>query len=123
MAPALFVLFVLNRRPGKRFGGRAGVLNWLPSGLLHAGLLAWNALARASDRRAGTDWSTYGWMLYFRRAAQPNAQEDPAEANVCIACGSSHPEAWLLQTGRVRGRAPRRYPCPSCGALNLFFKS
>lgn len=113
----------LNRQPGRRFGGRASVLNWLPAGLLRGALLAWNALVRAADRRLGTRWSIYGWMLYFRRAAEPAPQQDPAEPNVCIACGSSHPGGWLLETGRVRGRAFRCYDCPSCGALNLFFKS
>ncbi len=111
----------LNRRPGQRFGGRARLLNWLPAALLRGALLAWNALARAADRRLGSRWSAYGWLFYFDRGAGLEAQEEPAEPNVCIACGSSHSAGWLAGTGRVRGRVLRRYDCPTCGARNLFF--
>lgn len=112
----------LNRRPGQWFGGRSQVLNWAPARLLRAAVLAWNALARAADRRLGTRWSAYGWLFYFARIADGEGEQDPAQPNVCIQCGSSHDARWLLDTGRVRGRALlRRYDCPTCGALNLFF--
>lgn len=111
----------LNRRPGQRFGGRARPLNWLPAPLLRGFLLAWNAVARTADRRLGTRWSVYGWLLEFRRGG--GAIEAPPEPNVCIRCGSSHPAAWLMAQGAVSGRLLRQYHCPDCGALNLFFNA
>lgn len=111
----------LNRRPGQRFGGRAQALNWVPGRLLRAALLAWNALARAVDCRLGARWGTYGWLFYFGRNASVEAQQDPPQPNVCIQCGSSHDAAWLLSLGGVRGRIFRRYNCPTCATLNLFF--
>ena len=111
----------LNRQPGQRFGGRARPLNWVPAPLLRGLLLAWSALARATDRRLGTRWSVYGWLLEFRREAPGAAIEAPPEPNVCIQCGSSHSAAWLMAQGAVGGRLLRRYRCPACKALNLFF--
>jgi len=111
----------LNRKPGQRFGGRALPLNWIPAPLLGSFLLAWNAITHAADRRLGTRWSVYGWVLEFRRDAADGAVEEPPEPNVCIQCGSSHPAAWLKAQGAVSGRLLRRYCCPDCKALNLFF--
>jgi SAM-dependent methyltransferase len=111
----------LNRKPGQRFGGRARPLNWLPAPLLRSFLLAWNAIARATDRRLGARWSVYGWLLEFRRDAADGAVEEPPEPNVCIQCGSSHPAAWLKAQRAVSGRLLPRYRCPNCKALNLFF--
>jgi len=111
----------LNRRPRQRFGGRARVLNWAPAPLLRAGLLAWNALARTADRRLGLRWSAYGWLFCFTRHAQGETQQEAAQPNVCIQCGSGHEAAWLRGSGCVRGRVLRHYDCPTCGALNLFF--
>ena len=113
----------LNRRPGQRFGGRAQPLNWIPSALLAAALLGWNALARFADRHLGTRCSVYGWLFQFTRACSGDLQvtiEDPPQPNVCIQCGASHDAAWLISKGCVRGRMLRRYRCPSCAALNLF---
>jgi SAM-dependent methyltransferase len=117
----------LNRQPGQRFGGRARPLNWVPPPLLGSFLLAWNALAHAADRRLGARWSVYGWQFEFRSSTglQPvsaSAIEQPPEPNVCIQCGSSHPAAWLKARGAVGGRLLRRYRCPDCKALNLFFR-
>jgi SAM-dependent methyltransferase len=111
----------LNRQPGQRFGGRARPLNWMPAPLLGSFLLAWNAIARAADRRLGARWSVYGWQFEFRREAADGAVEEPPEPNVCIQCGSSHSGAWLKAQGAVGGRLLRRYRCPDCKALNLFF--
>jgi len=112
----------LNRKPGQRFGGRARPLNWIPAPLLGSFLLAWNAVARAAERRLGARWSVYGWVLEFRREAAGAAVEESPEPNVCIRCGSSHPAAWLKAQGAVGGRLLRRYRCPDCKALNLFFR-
>ena len=58
---------------------RAQVLNWGPSRFLRTTLLAWNALARAADRRLGTRWSTYGWLFHFSRQVGREVSEDPAQ--------------------------------------------
>ena len=112
----------LNRQPGQRWGGRAQVLNWAPPRFLRVTLLAWNALARAADRRLGTCWSTYGWLFHFSRQGGQEVSEDPAEPNVCIRCGSSHDAAWLRALGRVRGKVLPRYDCSTCGTLNPDFR-
>lgn len=111
----------LNRQPGKRFGGRARMLNWVQASLLRINLLGWNALARAADRRLGTRWSVYGWMLCFRSGGLEFTTEEPGQRNVCIQCGSAHDAAWLIAQGHIRGRLLHRYDCPACGAFNLFF--
>lgn len=111
----------LNRIPGQRFGGRAQVLNWVPTRLLRGVLLVWNAVTRAADRHLSAGWSVYGWLFHFSRQAGPEVQEDPPEPNVCIRCGSSHGASWLRGLGVVRGRLLPRYHCPTCGTLNLFF--
>lgn len=111
----------LCRRPGQRFGGRAAPLNWVPAPLLRGLLLAWSALARSADRHLGTRWTAYGWQFEFRPDAAGTPVRQSGERNVCIACGCVHPAAWLVEQGAVRGRFVRRYRCPACGALNLFF--
>ncbi len=111
----------LSRWRGQRFGGRAAPLNWVPAPLLHGLLLCWNGLARSVDRYLGTRWTAYGWQFEFRPDAAGTPVRQSGQRNVCIACGAVHPAAWLVEQGFVRGRYIRRYRCPSCNALNLFF--
>ncbi len=85
--------------------------------LLRAG--TW--LLRKLDAALGTRWSVYGWAYYFGEFPE-GAPETEAAKNVCIRCGSGHPEAWLEARGAVERRwfGPARYACPACGTRNYF---
>jgi len=76
-------------------------------------VLTW--LLRGLDRRLGTRLSYYGWAFYFGGAHPP--EPDEPWVNVCVRCGSGHPEAFLRRQGAVRKLTWR---CPACGGFNLW---
>jgi SAM-dependent methyltransferase len=84
-------------------------------------VLTW--FLRWFDRCFGTRLSRYGWSFRFG----DTGPEEPAKpwVNVCVRCGSGHPEAYLRKTstasesGAVRRRFLETYRCPQCGAFNL----
>jgi SAM-dependent methyltransferase len=81
----------------------------------HEGFLAvFTWVLRWLDRLLGTRLSHYGWSFYFGEADPPEGEE--SWANVCVRCGSGHPEAFLRAAGVVRRVT---YRCPACGGWNL----
>ena len=75
---------------------------------------------RLFDRVFGTRTSVYGWALYFGNVGEE--VEPAAWRNVCVACGSGSPAAWLVASGLVRRYlfVFQSYLCPNCNAFNLF---
>lgn len=66
-----------------------------------------------------TRTSVYGWSFYFGDLPVPDLT---TWTNVCVACGSGHPAAGLVKSGRVTRRRilPPIYVCPQCGTRNFF---
>lgn len=113
--PLISSLSFLNRRniPGR--GPRRALL----FGFGHEGFLAvWTWALRQLDRVLGTRLSHYGWMFYFGGLQAP--QSTQPWTNVCVRCGSGHPEAWLRR-GQLRRPLGvlESYRCPDCRAWNL----
>ncbi len=109
-------LTFLNRRAREAGAGQLR----MPFRLPERALLALALLLRNLDRRFGTRLTIYGWALYFG-----NLQErvDPTvRRNICIRCGQAHPSDWLISLGLVQRRrwSFDHYPCPGCGARNIF---
>ena len=99
-----------SRPPGKLIlfcNGREGYLRAL------------TFILRRADRLVHTRTSVYGWSFYFGDLRVPDLT---TWTNVCVACGSGHPSAGLLQSGRVSRRRilPSIYACPHCGTRNFF---
>jgi SAM-dependent methyltransferase len=69
-------------------------------------VLIW--LLKSVDRRFGTRLGHYGWAFWFGSAVPPKQE---IWWNVCVRCGSGHPDAALPHT--------RTYACPQCGGWNL----
>jgi len=77
-------------------------------------------LTRLVDRAFRTRASAYGWAFYFGSVGE--AVETAPWSNVCIACGSASPAAWLEAAHLVRRRLLlfRSFSCPSCNVTNFF---
>jgi hypothetical protein len=86
-------------------------------------LTALNVLLRLFDRLTGTRLSIYGWTFYFGNVE--NLPETEPLVNVCVRCGSGHEREFLVASGAVIRRKwlADSYRCPSCGVINVFFKT
>ncbi len=73
------------------------------------------------DQRFGTRLSRYGWSFYFGGWGEPESPEP--WVNVCVRCGSGHPEALLRKVGGIQKAVGvfQTYRCPTCGGFNLLF--
>ena len=82
-------------------------------------LAVFTGILRLLDRVLGTRLSRYGWSFHFGHIDAPASQE--AWINVCVRCGSGHPEAFLRKRGAVRKALGvlATYRCPTCGGFNL----
>lgn len=80
-------------------------------------VLTW--FLRLVDRGLGTGLSRYGWSFYFGEVDSPPSGD--AWVNVCVRCGSGHPEGFLRKSGAARKALGvfKTYRCPACGGFNL----
>jgi hypothetical protein len=83
-------------------------------------IMFWGYATRWFDRIFRTRTSAYGWALYFGEIGE-EVYVGPC-SNVCVECGAGHVAAWLQALNIVHRRMLffRSYPCPNCGAQNLF---
>lgn len=82
-------------------------------------LVIFNWTLRLLDRLLGTRLSQYGWSFYFGNVTRAESSE--RWVNVCVRCGSGHPERFLRTSRAVRRimKVLDVYRCPVCGATNI----
>jgi len=85
----------------------------LPRVLLKTSQWALYVGTRVADRFFGTQFSVYGWGLWFDRGSGPAVENTPY-VNVCLYCGTGQPSESV-------DRLPRHsWRCPVCHGQNPF---